>query len=64
MSPATKRKSPKPPPKSYHHGNLRETLLLAAEASLAERGVQGTTLRDWPKRRGFPTPRRTTTLPA
>jgi AcrR family transcriptional regulator len=49
MSPAAKRKSP---PKSYHHGNLRETLLLAAEASLAERGVQGTTLRDVAKAAG------------
>lgn len=52
MSPATKVKSPTPPPKSYHHGNLRETLLLAAEATLAERGVQGTTLRDVAKAAG------------
>lgn len=33
-----------PPP--YHHGNLRASLLEAAEALLAERGVQGLTLRD------------------
>jgi len=30
----------------YHHGNLRTTLLDAADAVLAERGVQGITLRD------------------
>ena len=46
------RKVPKPPPKAYHHGNLRETLLQAAEATLAERGVQGTTLRDVAKAAG------------
>ena len=30
----------------YHHGNLRASLLAAAEALLAERGAQGVTLRD------------------
>ena len=30
----------------YHHGNLRASLLSAAEAVLAERGAQGLTLRD------------------
>jgi AcrR family transcriptional regulator len=30
----------------YHHGDLRASLLDAAEAVLAERGVQGLTLRD------------------
>jgi AcrR family transcriptional regulator len=30
----------------YHHGNLRETLLVAADAVLTDRGVQGITLRD------------------
>ncbi|MBI5258867.1 MAG: TetR/AcrR family transcriptional regulator [Burkholderiales bacterium] len=30
----------------YHHGNLRASLLEAAEALLAERGAQGLTLRD------------------
>lgn len=33
-----------PPP--YHHGNLRAVLLEAAEAVLAERGVQRLTMRD------------------
>ena len=33
-------------PRLYHHGNLRESLLEAAEALLAERGVQGLTLRE------------------
>ena len=48
-------KSPKraaPPPKAYHHGNLRESLLLAAEATLAVRGLHGTTLRDVAKAAG------------
>lgn len=39
-------------PNTYHHGNLRETLLLAAEAVLAERGVQGIGLRDVAKKAG------------
>ncbi len=52
MSPPAKRKSAKPTPKSYHHGNLRESLLLAAETTLAERGLQGTTLRDVAKAAG------------
>jgi len=38
--------------KTYHHGNLRESLLQAAEAVLALRGVQGTTLRDVAKTAG------------
>jgi AcrR family transcriptional regulator len=36
----------------YHHGSLREALLLAAEAELAERGVEGFTLRNCAKRAG------------
>lgn len=36
----------KAPSRPYHHGNLRASLLDAAEAVLAERGVQGLTLRD------------------
>lgn len=39
-------------PNTYHHGNLRESLLQAAEAALAERGVQGITLRDVAKKAG------------
>ena len=46
------RKSAAPASKTYHHGNLRESLLLAAEATLAERGVHGTTLRDVAKAAG------------
>lgn len=34
------------PPRPYHHGDLRASLLAAAEAVLAERGAQGLTLRD------------------
>lgn len=49
--PAAKR-SPKPAPKPYHHGNLRETLLAAADTVLAERGAQGITLRDVAKAAG------------
>jgi len=39
-------RKPKPPPRPYHHGNLRAELLDAADAVLAERGAQGLTLRD------------------
>ena len=42
---ATKRPA-KAQPKPYHHGNLRESLLAAADTVLAEQGVHGTTLRD------------------
>lgn len=48
----TVKRPPKPPPKPYHHGNLRETLLAAADAVLAERGAQGLTLRDVAKAAG------------
>ena len=30
---------------AYHHGDLRAALLVAAEAELAEKGVEGFTLR-------------------
>jgi AcrR family transcriptional regulator len=36
----------------YHHGNLRKTLLDAAEAELAERGIEGLSLRAIAKRAG------------
>ena len=43
----------KPKPKSsYHHGDLREALLTAAEELLAEEGVQGLTLRACARRAG------------
>lgn len=38
--------------KPYHHGDLRHALLLAAEAELAERGVEGFSLRSVAKRAG------------
>lgn len=38
--------SKKSAPKPYHHGNLRETLLAAADTVLAKHGAQGITLRD------------------
>lgn len=50
--PRATRKTVPPAPKTYHHGNLRESLLQAAENTLAERGVQGTTLRDVAKAAG------------
>ncbi|NJM34433.1 MAG: TetR/AcrR family transcriptional regulator [Rhodomicrobium sp.] len=36
----------------YHHGNLRKTLLDAAEAELAEKGIEGFSLRAIAKRAG------------
>ena len=36
----------------YHHGDLREALLVAAEQELAERGIEGFTLRGVAKRAG------------
>ena len=39
-------RSGKTPDRPYHHGNLRASLLDAADAVLAERGSQGLTLRD------------------
>lgn len=38
--------------KPYHHGDLRAALLAAAEAELAERGVEGFSLRQVAKRAG------------
>lgn len=52
---AAKRRTPSVPkalPKPYHHGNLRESLLAAARALLAEKGPQGITLRDVAKAAG------------
>lgn len=42
----------KPVAKPYHHGNLREALLLAADAVLTERGAVGITLREVAKAAG------------
>jgi AcrR family transcriptional regulator len=41
-----------PEPRSYHHGNLHKALLKAATAELAERGVEGFTLRSCARRAG------------
>ncbi len=38
--------------KPYHHGDLRAALLLAAEAELADRGIEGFSLRSVAKRAG------------
>jgi len=45
-SPVAKRRRAAPAPRPYHHGNLRASLLDAADAVLAERGARGVTLRD------------------
>ena len=37
---------------AYHHGDLKEALLTAAEAVLADRGLQGFTLRECARRAG------------
>ncbi len=46
-----KRATP-PAPKPYHHGNLRETLLDAADTLLSERGAAALTLREVAKSAG------------
>lgn len=38
--------------RAYHHGDLRKALLVAAEAELTEKGVEGFTLRGCAKRAG------------
>jgi AcrR family transcriptional regulator len=40
------------PRRTYHHGDLREALLRAAEAELAEKGFEGFSLRSAAKRAG------------
>jgi len=40
------------PKQSYHHGALKEALIAAGEAVLAERGLQGFTLRECARRAG------------
>lgn len=39
-------------PKPYHHGDLRQALLIAAEAELASRGIEAFSLRQVAKRAG------------
>ncbi|MEO7253265.1 MAG: TetR/AcrR family transcriptional regulator [Casimicrobium sp.] len=43
---------PEPEPKPYHHGNLRESLLEAADIVLAREGALGITLREVAKQAG------------
>lgn len=38
--------------RGYHHGDLRDTLIRAADALLAERGLEGFTLRETARRAG------------
>nr|WP_295469497.1 TetR/AcrR family transcriptional regulator [Mesorhizobium sp.] len=45
-------KADRPRKAPYHHGDLREALLRAAEAELAEKGMEGFTLRGCAKRAG------------
>ena len=40
------------PKQSYHHGDLKEALIAAGEAVLADRGLQGFTLRECARRAG------------
>lgn len=42
----------KPKRATYHHGELRHQVLVAAEQTLLERGVDGFTLREAPRRGG------------
>lgn len=44
--------APPPPERPYHHGDLRAALLAAGEAELAERGVEGFSLRQVARRAG------------
>ena len=46
------RRTPEPEPKPYHHGNLRESLLEAADIVLAREGALGITLREVAKEAG------------
>jgi AcrR family transcriptional regulator len=41
-----------PDPQPYHHGNLRATLLTAAEQTLRERGIEQVSLRDLARQAG------------
>lgn len=52
MAQATGSKQRKQRARRYHHGDLRAALLEAAEAELAEKGVEGFTLRGCAKRAG------------
>src|SRR5262249_1737551 len=46
------RATPGSPKQTYHHGDLKEALVAAGEAVLADRGLQGFTLRECARRAG------------
>jgi len=46
------KRKPKPAKRAYHHGDLRDQLVAAAEAIILERGVDGFTLREAARRAG------------
>jgi AcrR family transcriptional regulator len=46
------RSAPESSTRAYHHGDLREALIEASETLLAERGVEGFTLREVARRAG------------
>jgi len=50
--PSTRTKTAAAPRDAYHHGALREALLEAAEGLLAERGLEGFSLREVARRSG------------
>lgn len=50
--PKKKKKTAAPEPRQYHHGALREALMAATDSILAERGVEGFTLREAARRAG------------
>lgn len=52
MSASAASPSPAPERAGYHHGALREALLAAAETVLAERGLEGFSLREVARRSG------------
>ena len=45
-------RKPAPPREGYHHGSLREALIDASESLLAERGLEGFSLREVARRSG------------
>jgi AcrR family transcriptional regulator len=48
----SRRKARKPRARAYHHGDLRRELIAATEEIIAERGVEGFTLREAARRAG------------
>lgn len=52
IKPSSPARRPAPSRDAYHHGALRETLIAATEALLAERGLAGFSLREVARRSG------------